>query len=438
METKPSDTQAARDTLTPHAIRMRRLPAFLLLWSMLGCAAPDSESISEDGFENSSENSPESIRIMTFNLQDVRTDDLLRPDHPKLLAAARILQQLQPDILLINEIAYDQEGVPGFESGATPGLNGRRFAENFLAASLGEGLIGLTYRAFMAPSNTGRASGYDLNHDGRAVTDYPVPNEASKDGTPAPQTDAGRAYGNDNWGFGTFPGQYAMALLVRQGHEILEDEARTFRHFLWKDLPDAERPVDPETGDFWYDDEIWSQFPLSSKSHWDVPVRLEHGQVIHVLASHPTPPAFDGPERRNKLRNRAEILFWNAYVSDESFIVDDAGVSGGLPQGESFVIIGDLNADPDEGSSVGDPIGSFLLYHPSVNGSVVPRADSSGVASFPNLDDDDTAEWGLRVDYVLPSMDLDVVGASIYRWPKGVESLVGDHFPVYLDVVVDQ
>ena len=290
----------------------------------------------------------------------------------------------------------------------------------------------------MARSNTGRASGFDLNHDSRVVIEYPEPDRASEDGTPAPQTDAGRAYGNDNWGFGTFPGQYAMALLVKEDHEILVDEARTFQHFLWKELPGADRPIDPKTGEFWYDDEIWNQFPLSSKSHWDVPVRLSNGQVIHVLASHPTPPAFDGPERRNQLRNRAEIMFWNAYITNGPFIVDDAGGSGGLPEGESFVIMGDLNADPDEGGSVGDPIGSFLFSHPAVNATVIPRADSVGIAAFPNLDNDDTAEWGLRVDYVLPSMDLNIAGASIFRWPEGVRSLVGDHFPVYLDVAVDR
>ena len=401
---------------------MKFISAALLWCTLLGCA------ISE----------PETVRIMTFNVEDVRTDDLLRPDHPRLRAAARIIQQLQPDILLINEIAYDQEGVPGYESGAVPGQNGKRLAENFFAVSQGESLIGLTYQAFMAPSNTGQASGYDLNHDGRAVTSYPEPEEAAEDGTPAPQTEGGRAYGNDNWGFGTFPGQYAMALLVREGHEILVDEARTFQHFLWKDLPGAARPIDPATGEFWYDDEIWSRFPLSSKSHWDVPIQLQGGKVIHVLASHPTPPAFDGPERRNQLRNRAEIMFWNAFISGESFIVDDNGISGGLPQSESFVIIGDMNADPDEGGSVDDPIGSLLFSHPAVNDRIVPRADSIGIAAFPNLDDDDTAEWGLRADYVLPSMDLDIAGAFIFRWPKGVRSLVGDHFPVYLDVIVDR
>ncbi len=376
------------------------------------------------------------IRIMTFNLEDVRTDDLLREDHPRLRAAARIIQRLRPDILLLNEIAYDQEGVPGFEHGMTPGGNGLRFAESFLAVSQGPDLDPLRYTAFMSPSNTGRASGYDLDHDGNAVTEYPEPPPAADDGAPARQTAEGRAYGNDSWGFGTFPGQYAMALLVLEGLDLLTDEVRTFRHFLWRDLPDGRRPTDPESGDFWYDDEVWDRFPLSSKSHWDVPVRLPGGAVIHVLASHPTPAAFDGPERRNKLRNRAEIKFWSDYISGAEFITDDRGMAGGLDAGASFVIMGDLNADPDEGSAVDDPIGTFLLSNEAVNSGFTPVADSAGLAAFPDLDPDDTAGWGMRVDYVLPSADIEILGGMIVRPIPDNPDRVSDHFPVYLDLRV--
>ncbi len=392
------------------------------------------------GCKKEGDEGSEKLRVMTYNLEDVRTDDLLRKDHPRLRAAARVIQRLKPDIILLNEIAYDQQGVPGFEDGAAPGQNGQRFADSFLAVSQGKGLRPLRLRAFMAPSNTGRASGYDLDHDGNAVRSYPSPPPPAENGSPAAQTAEGRAYGNDNWGFGTFPGQYAMALLVREDLEILDSDVRTFQHFLWKDLPDAGRPIDPETGSFWYDDEVWAQFPLSSKSHWDVPVRLPGGAVVHILASHPTPAAFDGPERRNRLRNRDEIRFWNVYISDAEFIYDDKGSNGGLEAGSSFVIVGDLNADPDEGSAIDDPIGTFLFAHPSINGEYVPRAGSMGARYYPDLDNDDTARWGLRVDYVLPSMDLTVVGGAVVRAsidPAGdPEHDISDHFPVFIDLTI--
>ena len=95
-------------------------------------------------------------------------------------------------------------------------------------------------------------------------------------------------------------------------------------------------------------------FRLSSKSHWDVPVEVG-GRTVHVLASHPTPPTFDGAEDRNGRRNHDEIRFWADYVrpgAGSGYIYDDAGGTGGLKPGSSFVILGDQNADPLDGDSV--------------------------------------------------------------------------------------
>ena len=85
-------------------------------------------------------------------------------------------------------------------------------------------------------------------------------------------------------------------------------------------------------------------------------------QIVHILASHPTPPVFDGPERRNALRNRDEIRFWLQYIdgSNGSTLYDDAGVAGGLAQGARFVIVGDLNASAREGDSLAGGIDALL------------------------------------------------------------------------------
>ena len=52
---------------------------------------------------------------------------------------------------------------------------------------------------------------------------------------------------------------------------------------------------------------------LSCKIHWDVPVQIG-SETVHFLVSHPTPPAFDGPEDRNGRRNHDEIRFWADYI----------------------------------------------------------------------------------------------------------------------------
>ncbi len=403
---------------------VRPLVGCLLIAFLAGCAtnaAPDAGA--------------ETIRVMTYNIEDVRTDDLQDPDHPRLKKAAAVIQHLRPDILLVNEMTYDAPGAPGVPEGAEPGQNGRRFVEHFLAVAQADSLAPIRYRTFTAPVNTGIASGFDLNNDGDAVTAYPEPTPPRPDGAPRSQTRAERAYGNDAWGFGVLPGQYGMALFVREGLEILRDSVRTFRFFRWRDMPGALRPVDPDTGEPWYSVEEWNAFRLSSKSHWDVPVRLPDGRTLHVLASHPTPPTFDGPEDRNGRRNHDEIRLWVDYLNGRSYVVDDSGRAGGLPDDALFVVVGDQNADPDEGDSYERPI-RMLLDHARVQGDVVPTASAAGRAAYPDLDPDDTAEWGLRVDYVLPSTGLAVKGSGIWR-PTGADTsgvAVSDHFPLWVDL----
>lgn len=374
------------------------------------------------------ETAPDTLRIATYNIEDVRTGDLQNADHPRLQKAAAIIQRVRPDILLVNEITYD----------APNGQNAQRFADAFLNVSQGEGLEPIRYQVFTAPTNTGLASGFDLNNDGVLVDTFPTPAPPNPDGSPLSQTQAQRDYGNDTWGFGTFPGQYGMALFVREGLDILRDSVRTFQLLPWSQMPDALMPVDA-AGQSWYEGEEGARFRLSSKSHWDVPVRLPNGSMLHVLASHPTPPAFDGPEQRNVRRNHDEIRFWADYLNGAAYIVDDADQSGGLPADAPFVIMGDQNADPDEGASFNDPIGTFLLSHPRINGEVVPRATPEGIDAYPDLDPDDTAAWGLRVDYVLPSTHLRVLDSGIVR-PVGADTSgvqVSDHFPVWIEVAVD-
>ena len=55
-------------------------------------------------------------------------------------------------------------------------------------------------------------------------------------------------------------------------------------------------------------------------------------KTVHVLASHPTPPSFDGGEDRNGRRNHDEIRFWADYVlPSKNLRVLDAGVWSPAP-----------------------------------------------------------------------------------------------------------
>jgi hypothetical protein len=338
-------------------------------------------------------------------------------------------------VILLNELTYDVPGGPSVPEDATGGQNAQRFADLYLAQEQVKGLPPVRYRAYVWPTNTGMHSGFDLDNDGRVVLEYPAPTRSTPTDPPPPTGPEGRVYGNDCWGFGSFPGQFAMALLVDERLAVLTEQARTFQRLPWEYMPGAFLPLKAD-GSPWYDAEELAGMRLSSKSHWDVPVRLPNGRLLHILCSHPTPPAFDGEEQRNKRRNHDEIRFWRDYVDDQTWIVDDQNRGGGLYRDRLFVIVGDLNADPDEGSSLRDPIDTLLATSPRIAMDVVPMADEA----VEGLDMDDTAAFKLRVDYVIPARGIRVRGAGVWRRNPILnapgQGFPSDHYPVWMDLEV--
>ncbi|WP_458098004.1 glycerophosphodiester phosphodiesterase family protein [Roseomonas sp. WA12] len=363
------------------------------------------------------------FRVATFNASLNRNAegqlvaDLSTPDNLQARTVAEIVQRAAPDILLINEFDY----VSGNQA-----LN--LFRDNYLAvgqntlnlASGGGQAIDYGY-AFTAPSNTGIASGFDLNNNGVTVI-----------------TPGAAGYGDDALGFGSYAGQYGMAIYSK--YEIVYEDIRTFQTFLWKDMPGPRLPDDVSTtalGDFYSPEEL-AMLRLSSKSHWDIPVRID-GEILHVIVAHPTPPTFDGSEDRNGLRNADEIRLISDYVTPGrgDYIYDDKGNTGGLEAGARFVIMGDMNADPNDGDSVGSAA-LQLLENPVIDASLTPisagaaeAAAAQGGANNSHTDNpnQDTADFAdnapgnLRADYVLPSAaGLTPVAGQVF-WPGAADPL---------------
>ena len=379
-----------------------------------------------------------SARFATFNASLNRASegqlirDLSTPGNAQAATVAEIIQRDRPDVLLINEFDYDAKGKAL-----------RLFQRNYLSKPHnGARPISFRYR-YTAPSNTGIASGFDLNNNGQAVTTPGAP-----------------GYGDDAFGFGAYPGQFGMAVYSR--YPILSSRIRTFRKFLWKDMPGAklpDNPSTPEPQDF-YSQEEKNVFRLSSKSHWDIPVRVGR-KAISFLASHPTPPVFDGPEDRNGKRNFDEIRFWADYISANrrrsAYIYDDRGRRGGLVRRRRFVIAGDQNSDPEDGDSIAGSI-QQLTEHPLVDTSFTPSSQGAVEAaalqggannahqSDPKFDTADFADrqpGNLRADYVLPRIGQGIRSGAVF-WPVRSDPLVrltgefpfpsSDHRLVWLDV----
>ena len=410
----------------------------------------------------------EPVRFATFNsaLSREAPGELLAAmrtrDDERAKAVAAVIQAARPDVLVLQEFDHDGRDDEALQL----------FQQNYLAIAQSEGLEPIAYEhAYLPPSNTGVPTGVDLNGDGLVA--------------PCPGAEVGTdAYAADCHGWGKFPGQYAFVVLSK--HPIDRENIRTFQEFLWKDLPDNHLPDD------YYSEAAKAVLRLSSKNHVDVPVRVGD-ETIHVLAAHPTPPVFDGPEDRNGRRNHDEI---NLLIRE-------------MPALSRFVVLGDLNADRWDGERYDPPdlaVGpegtrelrpadapkepDVINPSPMLGGRDRPREGEAHVERPPAIEmvlrspkilsnlvltgygnadaaerqgganerhaghaKADTADWdddrgpgNLRVDYALPSRDLPFLGGGVL-WPRAGTLMMGvdlptverasDHRLVWVDVDVD-
>lgn len=367
---------------------------------------------------------PEQEVLMQGWFDKTLTDDELKVAEKviQIRNVAAVIQTERPAVLMMGEfnndgIAENQDAIKGFR------LNYLAVPQNALGTTADDKkmLEPIQFAYFENFStNTGLLSEFDLDRNGKV------------------------ALPGDAWGFGFYHGQYAFGLLSQ--YPIDTDNIRTFQNFKWKDMPgetnptitncDDEKnpiPAGMKCGDEWYTAEAWAEKPLSSKNHVDAPILIptaDGEKVVHLLLSHPTPPVFDTVTENNKLLNRAEIAFWNDYVAGADYIYDDAGNKGGLGLDASFVVMGDLNADPENGDGFLDAI-QDLMNHDRVNtlatdGVYAPNSLGStecvalgdcGDSTYP---DRITSTFGLRVDHAIPSNDLNIIDSGVF-WPATFE-----------------
>lgn len=297
----------------------------------------------------------------------------------QIAAGVQVIATVRPDILLLTGIDWDYDNL----------------ALSAYAALLAQ--AGADYpHLYASRPNSGMATKLDMDGDGRL-------------GTP-----------RDAQGFGRFTGEGGMALLSRHPISHVVDYSDT----LWRDLPGHLMP--PSAPD------VAAIQRLSSVAHWDVTVQID-GEPLHLLAYAATPPAFDGPDQRNVLRNHDEAVFWLHHLPDAP-----------------FVIIGDANLDPHDGNGRHQAITALLTVTQD------PRPDSQGGRQAPQTGINashqgdpalDTANWpaengpgNLRVDYVLPTQSLTVLDSGVF-WPADGEpmaleaALASRHRLVWIDLL---
>ncbi len=333
-------------------------------------------------------------------------------------------------MLLVNEFDYVAGGVAA-----------DLFRENYLEVGQG-GADPIEYPyAFVAPSNTGVPSGFDLDNNGAV------------------------GGGNDAFGFGVFEGQYGMLVLSKL--PIDTRKVRTFQNFRWADMPDALLPDDPATPEpaDWYTPEELEVAPALEQvalgragARRGQPQRRAGRPSTSWSRTRPRPPSTaprtaTAPATTTRSGSGPTTC---AAAGSSAYVYDDAGKRGGLARGEHFVIAGDQNSDPVDGDSVDGAI-QQLLDHPRIQdplpsseGAVEAAALQGGAnlthqgdPRYDTADFADTQPGNLRADYVLPSRDLRVKGSGVF-WPVQADPLsrltgvfpfpTSDHRAVWVDV----
>lgn len=353
-------------------------------------------------------------RFAAFNVYEFDTEQVQAPGDEQAEAAAHVIQSVDPDVLVVNELTNN------FQQGkATDTSNAEAFVENYLTEAQNENVDAVEYpNTFMPEVNTGVMSGMDLDNDGAIDT------------TPGDPT-----YANDAFGFGLFPGQYGFSVFSK--HPIEADAIRTFRKFLWEDMPDGYLPTDEET-ELHLDESETDRFRLSSKTHADVPIQID-GTTVHGLLAHPTPPVFDGPGNFNGKRCHDEVRLLADIAAGAEYVYDDSGTSGGLDSDADYVLMGDMNAYPGDDESL-NAADKFFLENDDFNTRRRPTSPGGTIRGNPYATAD--FDGGVEVDYVLPAGNLSIRNSSVV-WPIEISDQQGlasaandasDHHLVWADI----
>lgn len=326
----------------------------------------------------------DALRVATFDANLSRSvsgdlfEELSAPGAEDATEVANVIQQVRPDVLVLTGIDLDA-GADLVDA----------FNTNYLAVGTDDG-GGMTYPySYTAPSNAGVESGADLDRNGTI-------------GGPG-----------DALGYGDFPGQSSMVIYSK--YPIETDKVRDFSSLRWSKMPDNNIPDDVT-------DLEREMLPLSSVSHWDVPIDVD-GESIHILAS----SAADASESANaQERNHDQVRFWEDYLDqDTEYITDHRGQRGPIDDDAQFIIAGSLNADPNghgpadptaissllESDAVTDPQPARTLASNNDSAGLVPSDPDTRYHTAPDPTDSNSS---YRADYVLPSSDMTVTDSGVF------------------------
>src|SRR5699024_11499354 len=128
-------------------------------------------------------------------------------------------------------------------------------------------------------------------------------------------------------------------------YPIQSDQVRDFTSLSWSKMPDNSIPDDVT-------DLEREVLPMSSVSHWDVPLEVQN-ETVHILASS---NADASRSDNDQARNQDQICFWEDDLDDDTdYITDHRGNQGPIDKDAEVIIAGSVKADPNEQDTADAP-----------------------------------------------------------------------------------
>ena len=309
------------------------------------------------------------LKVAHYNILELSTEKIENLENVQMKAAKRVLSQIDYDILSLQEIQYDQPGVPSSKF-QTRGENLKK-----LKMILGKP----DFREIFFPANTGE-NARKLKNGNYATSDH---DDAKKYADPI--------------NYGLFPAQYSFGALTR----LPVKKVKVISSLRWQDF---NQDIDLKKYD------LPPETPLFDKNFTHATVNF-HGHDLHLILLHAAPAYnFEKDNSPNFIRNRDQLRFLEWYLTGETDIqVNLVGIEA-LKKDSLFTAMGDFNVD---------------IKKEKPGSSVLKRLKNKFL--FPVDSRDATHKKDLTLDYIITSNQFKVDDAKILKGP----SEASDHFPLW-------
>lgn len=258
------------------------------------------------------------VKILHYNVKELDTVKI-HAHSPQLNYVKKVLKKYSPDIFSLNEIQFDEAGVPNNKY-QTTGKNFSLFLKE----------MGMEFNSHsFAAANTGRNARRQEN--GEYFTNA--------------NTAQARSHA-DELNFGVMPSQYSTAGAFK--YKI--KESKVFTNLKWREF----------NPDFNFDKfktisgkSIPDTIELFDKNFSDITLDID-GKDVHIILFHTVPSYHFGNKFSiNMARNEQQLKFMEWYLTGKTDFKTPLETVQPLGKGSYYIAIGDFNTDINDTKSSG-------------------------------------------------------------------------------------